>query len=94
MTSAGTSAGTGGVAPVRLRCFAAAREAAGTGSDSFDADTLASVLDQARARYGPEFALVLERARVWVNGDEPSDGPGTVLGPDDEVAVLPPFSGG
>jgi molybdopterin converting factor small subunit len=37
---------------------------------------------------------VLLRARVWVNGDEPTDGDATLLHTDDEVAVLPPVSGG
>jgi molybdopterin converting factor small subunit len=37
---------------------------------------------------------VLERARVWLNGDEPPDGDATVLRDGDEVAVLPPVSGG
>jgi molybdopterin converting factor small subunit len=37
---------------------------------------------------------VLDSARVWVNGDEPADGGATVLDDGDEVAVLPPVSGG
>jgi molybdopterin converting factor small subunit len=37
---------------------------------------------------------VLENARVWINGDEPADGDATPLHDDDEVAVLPPVSGG
>jgi molybdopterin converting factor small subunit len=37
---------------------------------------------------------VLGTARVWVNGDEPEQGNDTVLRDDDEVAVLPPVSGG
>jgi molybdopterin synthase sulfur carrier subunit len=56
--------------------------------------TLAELLDAARARYGPSFGAVLDNARVWVNGDEAVDGGATVLGDDDEVAVLPPVSGG
>ena len=45
-------------------------------------------------RYGTEFAAVLARSRVWVNGDEAADGPSTELHDGDEVAVLPPVSGG
>jgi MoaD family protein len=82
------------VAAVRLRCFAAAREAAGTSSDDFDAATLGELLDAARARYGPAWSEVAARARVWINGDEPSSGPATALSAGDEVAVLPPVSGG
>jgi len=37
---------------------------------------------------------VLDNARVWVNGDEPPEGDATTLHRDDEVAVLPPVSGG
>jgi sulfur-carrier protein len=75
-----------------LRLFAAAREAAGTGRDAVDGTTVADVLDEARRRYGEGFAAVLERSRVWRNG-EPATGEEPV-GPDDEVAVLPPVSGG
>jgi molybdopterin converting factor small subunit len=82
---------------VRLRLFAAAREAAGTGADEFDLPAgarLASLLDAACARYQGRFPDVLSSARVWVNGDEPLDGGGMTLHEDDEIAVLPPVSGG
>ena len=75
-----------------LLLFAAAREAAGTGRDAVDAPTVADVLAEARRRYGEGFAAVLDRSRVWRNG-EPATGEEPV-GPDDEVAVLPPVSGG
>ena len=72
--------------------FAAAREAAGTGRDELPGATVGDVLGAARARYGTSFADVLATSRVWVNGDEALDS--TLVGPDDEVAVLPPVSGG
>ena len=75
-----------------LRLFAAAREAAGTASADIEGATVGDVLDAARLRFGEGFAAVLERSRVWCNGD-PADVTDPV-GPDDEVAVLPPVSGG
>jgi molybdopterin converting factor small subunit len=75
-----------------LRLFAAAREAAGTGRDHVPGATVDAVLAEARARYGAPFADVLTSCRVWVNGEE-ADG-ATALVDSDEVAVLPPVSGG
>ena len=75
-----------------LRLFAAAREAAGTASADIEGATVGEVLDAARVRFGEGFAAVLARSRVWRNGD-PADVADPV-GPDDEVAVLPPVSGG
>jgi molybdopterin converting factor small subunit len=75
-----------------LRLFAQAREAAGTGRDVVDGTPVDEVLAGARARYEPSFATLLPSCRVWVNG-EPAQG-GDVVGDDDEVAVLPPVSGG
>lgn len=75
-----------------LRLFASAREAAGTGRDVVPGDTVAAVLDNAVARYGDGFAAVLATCRVWVNG-EVTD-PRAPVGENDEVAVLPPVSGG
>ena len=76
-----------------LRLFAAAREAAGTGrADDVDGSTVGAVLDAAVARYGDHFADVLATCRIWVNG-EPAAREDPV-GRADEVAVLPPVSGG
>ena len=49
---------------------------------------------RATRAYGSTFAAVLRNRRVWVNGDEPADGRATRLADGDEVAVLPPVSGG
>ena len=78
----------------RLVLFARARELAGRSNDVIDAATLGELLDKARASYGPDFAAILDRCRIWVNGNEPTDGMETPVGPQDEVAVLPPVSGG
>ena len=75
-----------------LRLFASAREAAGRGRDEIDGATVADVLAVASQRYGDAFVAVLPTCRVWVNGD-PAE-PDTVVGPTDEVALLPPVSGG
>lgn len=75
-----------------VRLFAAARDAAGTGRDDLPGATVAEVLDAARDRYGAGFAAVLESCRIWVNGD--AVGPDHLLGPGDELAILPPVSGG
>lgn len=75
-----------------LRLFAQAREAAGTGRDVVDAATVGDVLAEASARYGSAFAALLGSCGVWLNG-EPTDR-AAVVGATDEVAVLPPVSGG
>jgi molybdopterin converting factor small subunit len=75
-----------------LRLFAAAREAAGTGRTDLPGATVADVLDAARARYGLAFEAVLDSSQVWRNG-EPCAGTDAVTDAD-EVAVLPPVSGG
>lgn len=82
------------MARVTLRYFAAAREAAGCASTELDVATLGDALTTARADHGATFAAVLDCARVWVNGDEPSDGEAAVLRDGDEIAVIPPVSGG
>ncbi len=75
-----------------LRLFAAAREAAGTGSVTVEGGTVDSVLRNATERFGDTFAAVLATSKVWVNGEEVPRG--TPVGDNDEVAVLPPVSGG
>lgn len=75
-----------------LRLFAAAREAAGTARDVLVGVTVGDVLDQAVDRYGAAFAEVLPTCRVWLNGEVTSRD--ARVGENDEIAVLPPVSGG
>ncbi len=75
-----------------LRLFAAAREAAGTGRDTVRGSTVGEVMAGARHRYGRSFAAVLATSRVWVNGQPAADD--QLVREADEVAVLPPVSGG
>lgn len=75
-----------------LRLFAAAREAAGTASAQIEGATVAEVLEHAVHTYGERFREVLANSRVWLNGDPADDQ--AVVGASDEVAVLPPVSGG
>ncbi len=75
-----------------LRLFAQVREAAGTGRDEVPGATVDQVLAAAVDRYGAAFAEQLRTCRVWLNG-EPVTGAEPVAD-GDEVAVLPPVSGG
>lgn len=75
-----------------LRLFASVREAAGRSRDVVTGDTVGDVLRAATERYGGQFGDLLASCRIWVNG-EPAE-TNTPVGDRDEVAVLPPVSGG
>lgn len=77
---------------VTLRLFAAARDAAGTGRERVEATTVGEAIAVARERFGSRFADVAATATIWVNGEAADDD--QPLSPGDEVAVLPPVSGG
>ena len=76
----------------RLRLFASVRVVAGTGRTDIGGDTVGEVVANACTRWGPEFAALVQSCRVWRNGEPALDG--DQVGPDDEVAILPPVSGG
>ena len=81
------------IAPMAtVRLFAAARDAAGVGRDEVPGATVDEVLRAARDRYGVTFGEVLGTCKIWVNG-EPAGG-SDPIGSADELAVLPPVSGG
>ncbi len=72
--------------------FGPARDAAGVGRDTIEGATVGDVISAAADRYGDRFAGVLATCKIWVNG-EPAP-LGLAVGDGDEVAVLPPVSGG
>jgi sulfur-carrier protein len=76
----------------RLRLFGPAREAAGVSIDEVRSGRVGDILSEARSRYGAAFGDVLDRSQVWVNGEQV--GRDAHLGPSDELAVVPPVSGG
>jgi molybdopterin synthase sulfur carrier subunit len=75
-----------------VKLFAQAREAAGSSTVDAPGSTVDEVLAELGGRFGVAFAEVAAASRVWVNG-EPAEG-GTVVAEGDEVAILPPVSGG
>jgi sulfur-carrier protein len=75
-----------------LRMFANLRELAGTSTVEIDGATVGVVLDAATDRFGQAFAEGLGASKVWVNGDEADRATAVTVG--DEVAVIPPVSGG
>ena len=77
---------------VTLRLFANLRELAGASKVELDGTTIGEVIDAASVRFGPGFQASLESAAVWKNGDPASMSDS--VGPSDEVALIPPVSGG
>ncbi|MCJ7725005.1 MAG: MoaD/ThiS family protein [Acidimicrobiia bacterium] len=76
----------------RLRLFANLREAAGVADVQMDGATVEELLSNASGRFGERFAAGLATAKVWVNGEQAA--PATPVGDGDEVALIPPVSGG
>lgn len=76
----------------RLRLFASAREAAGTSQETLPGATVGELLEAAKRKFGTNFEAVLPSCKVWVNGEAAELG--APLDDDDEVAILPPVSGG
>ncbi len=77
---------------VTLRLFASIREIAGVNQIDFDAETVGEVVGLAVEKFGPDFASILPACRIWVNGN-PAKEDDKVFN-SDEVAILPPVSGG
>lgn len=75
-----------------VRFFAQAREAAGASSVVISGSTVEQVLANAVAQFGAGLQGVIDISKVWVNGEEVSRL--HIVSDNDEIAVLPPVSGG
>ena len=79
---------------VRVRLFAALREAAGTDVVEVESAPLVDVLEALARRFGEPFATRVRAASVLVDGARVDAGSDHVVPAGADVAVLPPFSGG
>ena len=76
----------------RLRLFGPAREAAGTASITLPGQSVSEIIAAAEEQFGEAFSQVLSMSNIWLNG-EPVE-PDAPVKDEDEVAVIPPVSGG
>lgn len=81
-----------GARVVNVRLFAALREIAGTSEVEVAGRTVAEVADALSASQGERFAAIVAVSSFVVNGERAASS--TALAEGDEVAVLPPVSGG
>lgn len=79
-----------------VRFWAAARAAAGSDTEPYDATTLAELIGSLKARHGDPLARLLDRCAFVVDdahiGGRPHDT--VTLSEGGAVEVLPPFAGG
>jgi molybdopterin converting factor small subunit len=76
----------------RLRLFGPARQAAGTASITLSGRSVSEIIAGAEERFGEAFSQVVAISNIWLNG-EPTE-PDAPVNDGDEVAVIPPVSGG
>jgi molybdopterin synthase catalytic subunit len=80
------------MATVTIRLFAALRELAGANDVEAEGDTVGDLVDALGERFGGRFAQIARAGSVVVDGERAS--PETALRGGEEVALLPPVSGG
>jgi molybdopterin synthase sulfur carrier subunit len=77
---------------VKVRLFAALRELAGASEVEVEGATVGEVVAALSARYGERFEKVARVGSVVVDGERAS--PDSALSGSEEIALLPPVSGG
>jgi len=75
-----------------VRLFASLRELAGSSRVRAEGTTVGEVVESLALRYGERFGRIARSGSVVVDGE--SAGPDTPLSGEEEVALLPPVSGG
>jgi molybdopterin converting factor small subunit len=76
----------------QLLLFGPARDAVGHSRLTLPGDSVAAIVAAAEEQFGEAFSRVLAVSNVWLNGQVVE--PNTRVGEDDEIAVIPPVSGG
>lgn len=77
---------------VKVRLFAALRELAGSGEVEAEGATVGEVVDVLAARFGERFERIARVGSIVVDGERASLD--TALDGGEQVALLPPVSGG
>jgi molybdopterin synthase catalytic subunit len=77
---------------VRVRLFASLRELAGASEVPASGRTVGDLADALSAEHGERFASIVGVSSFVVNGERASRT--TVVAEGDDVAILPPVSGG
>ncbi len=77
---------------VKVRLFAALREAAGASEVEATGRSVGDVADELSARFGDRFAAIAAASSYVVNQERATRA--TPIAEGDEVAILPPVSGG
>ena len=81
-------------ASVRVLFFASLREDVGVADMAVTADSITELLAALRERLDPQAMQALEQENVRIAVNQSLVGPETTLQPGDEVAFLPPVTGG
>ena len=76
----------------RLRLFGPAREAAGRASVVQIGASVGEIIATAEERFGEDFARVVAVSAIWLNGQAVELD--ASVADEDEVAIIPPVSGG
>ena len=77
---------------VKVRLFAVLREIAGESHVEATGDTVGDVVEELSTRFGERFAQIAAVGSFVVNGERAARD--TPIADGDEVALLPPVSGG